>query len=216
MKLRTTMATSMVAVAAATFAISASAVELTTNGGFESGTYAGWSQFPTGPNQSITAINPSPLGGPSVFAAEIFNTVAASNSLIKQANIGIGVVTTPGQLITIDFDARGELGVGAVAFAEFFSELSGGGVSKSEILGGAPLALNADPNVWKHFSFTTTAGPNTSGGVTLQLGATTAAIPGSFAHMWYDNASVTSVPVPAAAWLFGSALGLLGLRRKMS
>ena len=91
---------------------------------------------------------------------------------MKNANIGIGVVE-PDVTVTISFDARGSLGVGGVAFAEFFSEIDGGGTSSSVILGGAPLALNADPDVWTHFSFTTTTGPDVSGGVTLQLTATT-------------------------------------------
>jgi len=190
---------------------SAQYIELTTNGGFETGDFTGWTQFPTGPDQqSITSTNP--FAGN--FAAEIDNQAVASNSLIKQANIGIGIVS-PGQEIKISFAARGSLGVGAVAFAEFFSELDGGGVSKAEILGGAPLALDADPNVWKTFDFTTTAGPNVSGGVTLQLGATTAAITGSAAHMFYDNVSVSVIPEPASATLLGLAgLGLLGALRR--
>jgi hypothetical protein len=36
--------------------------------------------------------------------------------------------------------------------------------------------------------------------------------PGYFA---VDNISVVPVPVPAAVWLFASALGLLGFRKKV-
>ncbi len=184
------------------------AIELTTNGGFETGTFAGWTQFPTGAGQqTITNVNPAS----GIFAGEINNGVAASNSLIKQANIGIGIVTA-GQTIQISFDARGSYAQpGGVAFAEFFSEIAGGGTSKSEILGGAPLNINADPNAWKHFTFTTTAGPIVSGGVTLQLGAVNGAAAGG-THMFFDNASVSVVPEPATMAVLG--MGALALLRR--
>jgi hypothetical protein len=64
-------------------------------------------------------------------------------------------------------------------------------------------------------------------GSTVQLGATFASLgltPGTYQWTWGDGASADSytlniganaVPVPAAAWLFGSALiGLVGIKRK--
>lgn len=203
--------------AAATMVLSAGAaqaVELTTNGGFETGDFTGWTQFPTGAGQqTVSNVNPSS----GSFSGAINNGQAFSNSLFKQANIGIGIVQ-PGMEITIKFDARGTYASpGGVAFAEFFSELSGGGTSKNEILGGAPLAINADPNVWTSFMFKTTAGPNVSGGVTLQLGATNGGTAGTM--MWYDNASVSvqAIPEPStyALMLAGLAgVGLLAKRRR--
>lgn len=154
----------------------------TENGDFETGDFSGWVQFPTGPGQQ-TIVSP---GASSNYAGCIDNTVAPSGSVIKNANFGIGVVT-PGTAVSIFFDARGAGAVGGVAFAEFFSEISGGGVSAAEILGGAPLALNADPNVWTSFSFTTTAGPDVSGGLTVQFGAITGAAAGSTSLLCVDN-----------------------------
>ena len=135
---------------------------------------------------------------------------------MKQANLAAGMLT-PGQTVTVSFDARGSYAVpGGVAFAELFSELSGGGVSKSEILGGAPLAINADPDVWTTFNFVTTLGADVSGGVTLQLGATNG--PGNPTNMWYDNVSVSVdslIPEPSTLALLGLAGLALAARRRV-
>lgn len=173
-------------------------VELAVNGGFETGNYDGWTLFPTGEEQ-FTIISPGAMGD---YAARITNEVAASAAIMKQANVGVGTVM-PGDVVTIEFYARGTLAAGGVAFAEFFSELEGGGVSASEILGGAPLMLDADPEVWTMFSFTTAAGPDVSGGVTLQLTATTGGDPASLAQVDYDAISImveTSVATEASTW----------------
>jgi len=173
-------------------------VELTVNGGFETGAFDGWSLFPSGPDQ-FTIVSP---GSASDYAACITNSAPASAALMKNANIGIGIVE-PGESVTISFDARGSFAAGGVAFAEFFSEIAGGGTSSSEILGGGPLVLNPDPEIWTSFTFTTTTGPDVSGGVTLQLTATTGGDPASAAQVYYDNASVVvdaPVPVDATTW----------------
>ncbi|MCA9319216.1 MAG: hypothetical protein KDB53_00705, partial [Planctomycetes bacterium] len=80
-----------------------------------------------------------------------------------------------------------------------FSEVAGGGVSAAEILGGAPLALDPNPNTWTGFSFTTTAGPDVAGGVTLQLAAITGGAPGSMSMVCFDNVSVT-IPAPVITY----------------
>ncbi|GGK14748.1 hypothetical protein GCM10007962_06240 [Yeosuana aromativorans] len=168
-----------------------SQTDIAVNGGFETGDFTGWTQFISG-TQNIITTNPS-VG---TYCAELNNTVPASASLIKDANVGVGTAVA-NQDVTVTFDARGTTVDGGVAFAELFSELSGGGVSKSEILGGGPLALDVDPNVWKSFSFTTTLGPDVSGGVTLQLSATTGGAGTSSAHLFYDNIKITLTAGPA-------------------
>lgn len=196
------------------FGSNAHAINLAVNGDIETGDTTGWTDFPTA-SSSLTASMDNPSSG--LFSLNIVNNQEASGYVVKQANVGVGTVT-PGQEITISFDARGSFGPGGVLFAEFFSELDGGGTSSAEILGGGPLGLNPDSMVWTSFSFTTTAGPDVSGGVTLQFAAVTGGVAGSFADVFIDNVVIdvaAPIPVPAAVWLFGSALlGLMGIRRR--
>jgi len=173
--------------------------ELTTNGDFETGTLDGWTLFCDGPNAgSCSATSAQANGG--IYSGNLVASVPAGGGppsfpLMKQANIGIGTVA-PNSPVTIRFDLFGSLaGPGGVVFAEFFSELSGGGTSKSEILSGAPLFPNA-PNDWTAgwvtYEFNTTTGPDVSGGVTLQLKTDCGANAGCTVDTYWDNVSVTS------------------------
>jgi hypothetical protein len=191
----------------------AAVIEMTTNGGFETGDYTGWTQFPSPlGSQTVTTVNPSS----GTYAGEVYNAAGPSTSVIKQANLYAGSLT-PGQSVTVSFDARGSLVAGGVAFAELFSELDGGGVSFSEILGGGPLALNADQEVWTSFSFPAFLGPDVSGGVTLQFATVTGGDPSSTARVWYDNVSVMGdvVPEPSSIILLGlGSIVILKLRSR--
>jgi hypothetical protein len=187
-------------------------VELTTNGGFETGDFTGWTLFPSafGPAsvQSTTVSSGS-------FAAYLpCSTPNACDQVIKNANIGIGVVN-PFDTVHVSFDLNNTAGAGGVAFVELFSELSGGGTSKSEL-----LLVNATGTTgWQTFAFDAVLGGDVSGGITLQLKAACGAVAGCTSEAYFDNVSVTAdvpaVPVPAAVWLFGSGLlGLVGVARR--
>ncbi len=167
-----------------------SAQELTLNGDFEFGDTGGWLDL-TAVGQDFQAVNVSPKSGD--WNGRLENPIPGTAAITKQANIGFGIVT-PGQSITVSFWARGDAEIGGVHFAELFSELGGGGTSKSEILGGAPL-FPASATEWQFYSFTTTLGPDVSGGLTLQFGAVTGADPGNYSLLEIDDVSV----MPAVA-----------------
>lgn len=163
----------------------ATALELTTNGNFETGDTSGWVEFITG-GQTFDTTGDAASG---TTAGMVTNADPGTPAVIKQANLGVGIVQ-PGQEVTISFDAKGVQGPGGVVFAEFFSELDGGGTSSSVILGGGPLGLT---DQYQPFSFTSLAGPDVSGGVTLQLNAATGAFTGSNAEFFVDNVSLSIV-----------------------
>lgn len=167
-------------------AVSASAdLELTTNGGFETGDTSGFTSFDIG-SQTFAITGDANTGS---FAGELFNDFPGQPLVVKQANIGVGIVN-PGDTINVSFAAKGSGTVGGVAFAEFFSELTGGGVSATEIFGGGPLPLT---DTYQTFNFSTVAGSDVSGGVTLQLNAVAGADIGSTSRLFIDDVSVSLV-----------------------
>lgn len=160
-------------------------VDIAENGGFETGDFTGWEQTLINGTQTVGAFDPTE----GAFAANLNNDVLGTASLIKNANKGIGIVN-PGDNLTVSFDARGSGEVGGVAFAELFSELTGGGVSDAVLLGGGPLALDPDPTVWTNFEFSVIAGSDVSGGITLQLNSTTGGAAGSLMNVFFDNIKI--------------------------
>ncbi len=197
------------ALVAMLFSVSANAVNIEMNGGFETGDFSGWQQFENQGTQSISSVNPAS----GSFSANLSISGGAGNTLIKNANIGIGIVQ-PGQMVDISFAVRGVTADSAVIFAELFSELDGGGVSQAEILGGGPIFATAD---WVTYTFQAMTGPDVSGGITVQFVVACGAVASCVGDVFFDDLSVSvaPIPVPAAVWMFASALGVMGwLRRR--
>lgn len=194
-----------IAITAASVISAQAAVQLAINGDFQTGDTTGWTYFPTA-SSTFTVTSP---GASSTFAGSVSNLAQGSSAVIKQANLGAGQLT-PGESITITFDFLENSGPGGVVFAELFSEIAGGGVSKSEILGGGPLFGGAS---FGQRSFTTTVGPNVTGGVTLQFAFATGAFAGSTAGGTVDNLNISVIPEPASSALMGLA-GLVFVTRR--
>src|SRR6056297_2408219 len=160
--------------------------ELAINGGFETGDLTGWETSPNG--GTITTTTDSSAGS---FAANL-NITAAGNPTLKAANLGAGDLT-PGQQVTVSFDWKGSDANGGVVDIRLFSELSGGGVSATEIIQeGAGFPVD-----WTTVGpLTITTGPDVSGGVTLQFTAICGAVAGCVSDIFIDNVSIISGDTP--------------------
>ena len=159
--------------------------ELTVNGGFEQGAgLPGWTLFCDAAGASCEATTAEAAAG--LWSGNVAVQGGPSDSLIKNANIGIGTVQ-PNSSCDVSFDLKGSTTDGGVVFVEFFSELSGGGTSSSVILLGPPTFPT---DTWTNYSFNTPTGPDVSGGVTVQLKASCGAVANCAVDAYFDNVSV--------------------------
>ena len=207
--------------------VQAAVLDVVTNGGFESGDLTGWLTFPS-PSGTVTVGAPnSPLGSAGSFSATLSadGSGGASFPALKIERLAEGFLTG-GAAVTVSYDAFSPLQtvdinagtqVGKVVFiAELFTERTGDNGAVNEILQGAPNFLGEG---WTHYEFNTFLAADAGGGVSLLFKADCGANPTCRFDAVIDNVSivtdVSAVPVPAAAWLFGSGLlGLVGVARR--
>ena len=189
----------------------AQAAQIEINGGFETGDFSGWAQYPSGgTTQSITTVNPSS----GIYAANVNIPTGAGavNNVLKQERLldGTGLLSE-NDVISYSFDVRGSDADGGVLFLENFCE------TDNFLCGQNLIQISVTPN-WQNIAGTFTLGAGVTA-YTLQFAAVCVAANTCTADYYFDNISVTAdvnaVPVPAAAWLFGSGLlGLVGVARR--
>ena len=193
---------------------SATTTEVVVNGGFEAGDLTGYETFLNGGAIAIT--NDARTGNFAVQLTADTNQTggAAAFPVLKAANLGSPI--PEGSDIEIRFWAKSlePFDPGVVMFAEFFSENPNppGGASKAEILSGGPLF---PPATFQEYVFTTTAGPSTAGGVTLQFKVDTGGGADRVGDVVIDDVSVKVVPEPSSLALLGLG-GLAFFRRRRS
>jgi hypothetical protein len=200
-----------------TGAAQAVVIDLAVNGGFETGDLTGWTYYDSTNATNGGLITVTSPGSSSTFAGNTNALVPVSggggqNPALKQANLGIGLLT-PFQQVTVSFDYRAD--AVDVKYAALHSEQAGGGASSTTVLLDGP----GGPATWTNFTQVVTLGPDVTEGISLELVAICGGVPGCQSSFFWDNISITAdvaaVPVPAAVWLFGSGLlGLIGVARR--
>lgn len=142
-------------------------------------------------------------GSGNLIEANIFRDVGI---------IGAGEI---GTTVTFDLDAKLGNIVGSSTTAAAFIK-----VIKTSDLSFATLAstfldVHTIASGWQDLSLSLGLSDAAFAGETLQIGFINVASNGADSGVFYDNINVSNVPVPAAAWLFGSAIaGLAAAKRK--
>ncbi len=159
----------------------AGGTNLITNGDFETGDVSGWNGDTAGNSGTFAVSDINSKCG--VYSANIAVN-EAQLQIITQANIGVGVVT-PNSEITLSFDLRGTAGTGGEFIPLLFSNSSieAVGVTKTDPLDG-PIQPN---ETWTRYTYTTTAGPDVSAGLTLLLQGVCGAVADCSADVYIDN-----------------------------
>jgi len=181
------------------FSVGANAATIT-NGSFETGDFTGWISTGTGNN-----VTPNEGSTDGIYAASFNGGEVVGNGTLSQS-----FTTVIGNTYLLDLD-YGVFGVPTNSIPNTQSlrvELIGGSTLLSQIL----TDTGSNPNVFTTYSFGFTADSTST---TLSFTDLTTLSQSASTDFVIDNVSVSPVPVPAAAWLFGSGLlGLIGAARR--
>jgi hypothetical protein len=185
------------AVALLSFALAgpASAANLVTNPGFESGDLTGWLVFGQSPSSNVTVQSgDNGPSAPGTYYAFMNNQAEAVGLVLKQStpegSAGPGTVF-------YSFDLKlDQSDLGGVLFVEMFAEQAGGGV-----IGGSGLLGPLFPWQWTNYANSFEAPAGTSF-LTIQFVAATGATVGSTCLVRVDNVSLDqgTTATEAASW----------------
>ena len=197
--------------AAATLALSMTAssfAALVPNGDFESNFDSWQYEFGGGGSYTVESTGGNTDGYLRMGQASVWGSVAVSTDspvggTLAEFGLDDGQTTAD---MSWDQKLFSGAGGGMGVKIESWSEVGVISDSGDQIFGNT----TAD---WENFSYSYTIAPGATRLKLVLLGVNTDSV------MGYDNVSITNatsaVPVPAAAWLFGSALaGLVAVRRK--
>lgn len=170
---------------------SAQSTDLAINGGFETGTFTGWTATQGVPVSSGTIVSP---GNNSNFAARVDVVGFLATFTLQTDNLGAGIVV-PGETVTVTLDVRGLASTNQSPRADFLS-IDAGGIALAESLGTIPLDPN--PSLWTTVSYTTTAAADVTGGIGFRITVIGFTAPND--HVEVDNVSVVigNAPYPGS------------------
>jgi hypothetical protein len=186
MQVRTSHSLAGCLAAAAVVASMAVRADYVTNGGFETGNFAGWTQFGNTAFSGVDSFAPH-----SGAYAAFFGPVGSPGGIFQT------LATTPGAVYTIDFWLQNEADVTGNASPNAFSFNWNGGAAEF-------VLTNAPASGYTHYSFGLVA---TSATTDLRF---------TFEHdpAFWDLDDVSVVPEPGTLALVALAGSLVGLARR--
>ena len=134
-------------------------------------------------------------GGSSV---RIYSVGMGQFPLLKLERLSEGALAN-GASITVSFDwynpvqtvdsTVGPIVGNNVVVVQLLTEIAGGGATAEDLI-APPTFLTADPVAWQQASFTTTLGPDASGGVSLFFQTNTGGNANAEMDLYIDNVSI--------------------------